>query len=164
MDRLAKRECVDHLRQSVYQSPCILVVRHSGLSSKYISTFRRRVRDAGGSFQVVKNTLAKKALGEDAEFSKAFRFSTAVLFSKDPITLSKVSVEFAKEQRDRFQIVLGRLDGVLLSESQIIELSSLPSLEALQTSLLRVFNGVASHLLSVFQTPAQGMVTVLGAR
>ena len=127
MDCLAKKNCANRLRESVCESPYMLVVMHSGLNAQSISNFRRQVRDVGGTFKVVKNTLAKKALGEEGEFLKAFRFSTAVLLSKDPVTLSKVSVEFAKEQKERLQIVLGRLDGIFLSGSEIFELSSLSS-------------------------------------
>ncbi|ETZ04680.1 MULTISPECIES: 50S ribosomal protein L10 [Holospora] len=161
MDRLAKKDCVDRLRKNVCQSSCMLVVTHSGLNAKSISGFRRKVRDVGGTFEVVKNTLAKKALGEDVEFLNAFRFPTAVLLSKDPVSLSKVSVDFAKEQKERFRIVLGRLDGVFLSEKEILELSSLPSLGELRAKVLCLFNAVAGKFLSVLQAPSKGMLTVL---
>ena len=163
MDRLDKKNCADRLRESVCESPYMLIVMHSGLNAQSISGFRRQVRDVGATFKVVKNTLAKKALGQEPEFLKAFRFSTAVLLSKDPIALSKVSVEFAKEQKERFQIVLGRLDGAFLSSSEIFELSSLPSLEELRGSFLSILSGAASRLLSVLQAPAQGVVRVFSA-
>ncbi|ETZ06746.1 50S ribosomal protein L10 [Holospora obtusa F1] len=163
MNRLAKKDCVERLRKSVCQSSCMLVVTHSGLNAKSISGFRRKVREVGGTIEVVKNTLAKKALGEDVEFLKAFRFSTAVLLSEDPVSLSRVSVDFSKEQKERFQIILGRLDGVFLSQKEILELSSLPSLGELRAKLLCLFNAVGGKFLSVLQAPSKSIVTVLDA-
>jgi len=163
MDRLAKKAFVDRFGQEVSANPCMLVVTHSGLDASAISNFRRQVRSVGGTFEVVKNTLARKALGKDSDLAQAFRFPTAVLFSDDPISLSKISVNFAKEQKDKFKIVVGHLDGVKLSEKQIEALSVLPSLEELKSKLLRVLNGAATQLVSVLQAPARGVVTVLDA-
>ena len=163
MDRLAKKAFVDRFGQEVSDSPCMLVVTHSGLDASSISNFRRQVRSVGGTFEVVKNTLAKKALGDKVSLAQAFCFPTAVLFSDDPVSLSKVSVNFAKEQKDKFKIVVGHLDGVMLSEKQIEALSVLPSLEELKSTLLRVLNGAATQLVSVLQAPARGVVTVLDA-
>lgn len=163
MDRLAKKAFVDRFGQEVSDSPCMLVVTHSGLDAGSISNFRRQVRSVGGTFEVVKNTLARKALGDKATLAQAFCFPTAVLFSDDPVSLSKISVNFAKEQKDKFKIVVGHLDGVMLTEKQIEELAVLPSLEELKSKLLRVLSGAATQFVSVLQAPARGVVTVLDA-
>lgn len=163
MDRLAKKAFVDHFREEVFGSPYMLVVTHSGLRAGSIADFRKQVRSVGGTFKVVKNTLAKKALGNQSEFAEVFSFPTAVLLSNDAVSLSKVSVDFAKQQKEGFKIMLGRLDGVMLSEREIVELSSLPSMEGLRAKLLRVLNGAAGQLLTVLQAPARGVVTVLDA-
>src|SRR5262249_33466133 len=114
MDRAQKAEAVEDLKGVFAKAGVVVVGHYAGLSVADMTVLRRRLRDVGGELKVVKNRLAKIALKDAPQSAGAHLFTgpTAIAFSADPGSATKVPVAYAKE-KEKF-VLLGALIGAQL--------------------------------------------------
>ena len=62
MNRTEKQALIDDLHQEFGKSPHAILVDFRGLSVPAVTEFRRKVRQSGSRYRVVKNSLALRAL------------------------------------------------------------------------------------------------------
>ena len=62
MDRAQKQALVAELQETFESNNLVVLTHQSGLTVAEVSELRKQMRDAGGSFKVTKNRLAKIAL------------------------------------------------------------------------------------------------------
>jgi large subunit ribosomal protein L10 len=62
MNRQEKQVLIDDLHQQFGRSSHAIVVDFTGLSVPAVTEFRRKMRQSGSNYRVVKNTLALRAL------------------------------------------------------------------------------------------------------
>ena len=167
MNRTEKKTEIDDLHAEFGRSPHAIVVDFRGLSVPAVTEFRRKVRQAGSRYRVVKNSLAHRALKDTPleKLTAKFEGTTGVAYTgADPVALAKVLVDFAK---DHPSLVLkaGLVAGdQLLDPEGVKALSALPSLPELRSRLLGLLNGPASKLVRLLNAPAGKLVRVLGAK
>jgi large subunit ribosomal protein L10 len=163
--RADKVEIIEGLRGVFQEAGVIVVAHYQGLSVPEITDLRRQMRDAGGTFRVTKNRLARRALeGTPCDpLGGLFQGPTAIAFSSDPVAAPKVLVGYAR-RNDKVAIIGGALAGRLLEPRQVRELAELPSIEVLRARLLGVINAPASKLARLLQTPGSQLARVLQAR
>jgi len=165
VDRLGKEKFLEDFDKRFNAESFMIVVKHSGLNAGDLASFRRGVRGSGAVFQVVKNSLVRKALrGQSDEIVRAFRGPVGVVLGSDAVGSSKVVADFCKKRESQIQIVMGCLDGVVLKKDEVMRLSSLPSLEELRSQLLRAIQGSATRLVRIFAEPASALARVVDAR
>src|SRR5258706_3931748 len=124
-------ESVKALEAKFKASPNLVVTTYQGLTTPELNSLREKLKPLNSEYNIVKNTLTAIALKNVGleEFAKHFTGPTAVAFQKgDPISLSKIVVEFAKNN-EKLKIVAGYLDGKILTDKEIRVLASLPSRE-----------------------------------
>lgn len=164
MDRLEKEKLVATLHET-FESTHLLVVAHQvGLTVAESSDLRRQMREAGASFKVTKNRLARLAL-EGTKFSglsDLFRGPTAIAYSQDPVAAAKVAVKFAKDN-DKLTILGGALEKDILDLNAINELAKLPSLDEQRAIFVRLLQTPATRIAGVLQAPAGQLARVIGA-
>src|SRR5438270_1069261 len=118
MTRTQKQTLIEDLHQEFGRSPHASLVDFRGLSVPAVTEFRRKVRQAGSRYRVVKNTLALRAV-KDTPLEKLgpqFDDTTGVAYTgTDPVMLAKALVDFA---RDHPQLVV---KGGLVSGSQMLD-------------------------------------------
>ena len=164
MDRAQKKVLVESLNQVFQETVLLVVTRQSGLTVAEASDLRRRMRDAGASFKVVKNRLARIAL-EGTKFQPLgdlFVGPTALAYSQDPVAAARVAVEFVKDN-DNLEIVGGSLDSEVLDIDGIKALAALPSLDELRGKIVGLLNAPATRIAGVLQAPAGQVARVVGA-
>ncbi|MBW2092232.1 MAG: 50S ribosomal protein L10 [Deltaproteobacteria bacterium] len=130
-----------------------------------MSNLRRQVREGGGEYRVVKNTLLSLAAkGTDTEqLSDLFVGNNALgTTTGDPVPLAKALVEFAKENEE-LVIKGGILSGKILNFEQIKRIGDLPSREVLLGKLLGTMNAVPTNLVRVFSSIISNFVYALAA-
>jgi large subunit ribosomal protein L10 len=87
---------------------------------------------------------------------------TALAYSKDPVAAAKVTVNFAITN-DKFKVVGGSLNGRLLSDKDIENLSKLPSLDQLRAKIIGTISTPATRVAGVLQAPAGQLARVFSA-
>jgi len=164
MDRSQKTEAVAQLNAVFNSASVVVVTRNRGLSVAQSTELRRKMREAGGSFKVAKNRLAKLAL-KDTDYQGIEEFlsgPTALAWSDDPVAAPKVVVEFAKAN-DKLEIVGGSMGTQVLDEAGIKALASMPSLDELRGKLVGLINAPATKVAQLVNAPASKLARVFGA-
>ena len=164
MDRAQKAEAVEDLKGVFAKAGVVVVGHYAGLTVADMTVLRRRLRDAGGELKVVKNRLAKIALKDapQAAGSHLFAGPTAIAFSADPVSATKVAVAYSKE-KEKF-VLLGALMGdQVLDQSAVQALATLPSLDELRGKLIGLIQAPATKIAGVLQAPGGQVARVLSA-
>lgn len=164
MDRNEKAELVASLRESLSDAGSVIVTRNLGLTVAESTVLRNKIRDAGASYKVAKNRLAKIALDGTAYagISDLLTGPTALASSSDAVTAAKIVVEFAKTN-DRLEIVGGGMGDTVLDVAGVKALAELPSLDELRAKIVGLVQAPATKLAQIAQAPAGQLARVFGA-
>ena len=164
MDRGQKTEAVAALNATFKQAGVVVVTRNLGLSVAQSTELRGKMREAGASFKVSNNRLAKRALeGTDyAPIADLLSGPVALATSDDPVAAAKIAVEFAKTN-ENLEIVGGAMGDTLLDEAGIKSLASMPSLDELRGTIVGLLQAPATKIARVLVEPAGSLARVVGA-
>ncbi len=164
MDRSSKEDLVGSLHKAILATSCLIVTHQTGLNAGEVTALRRQVRDAGASFKVTKNRLARLALAGTTfeHLSPLFTGPTAIAYSKDPVAAAKVVVEFAGKN-DKLKIIGGGLGVTELNVDGVKALATMPSLDELRGKLLGLLQAPAGKIAAVLQAPGGQLARVLSA-
>ncbi len=145
---------VSDVASKLRDSASTIVADYRGLNVAQVTELRKRLREAGVEFQVLKNTLVRRATAETelTELDAHLTGPTAVAFSKnDVVAAAKVLTEFAKKN-EALKVKAGVVEGKVVDMAQIKALADLPSRE-----------GLLSMLLSVLQAPMRNFALAVKA-
>jgi large subunit ribosomal protein L10 len=164
MDRAQKAELVSALHDTFAEIGVVVVTRNLGLTVAQSTDLRSKMRDAGASYKVTKNRLAKIAVTGTAyeQLGNLLTGPTALATSPDPVAAAKVAVEFAKTN-DKFEIVGGAMGDTLLDVEGVKALASLPSLDELRAKIVGLIQAPATKVVQVVQAPAGQLARVFNA-
>lgn len=166
MNRTEKQTLIDELHTEFGKSPHAILVDFRGLSVPAVTEFRRKVRQSGSKYRVVKNSLALRAVKDTplAALAAKFENTTGVAYTgNDPVALAKTLVDFAK---DHPELVFkgGVVSGTqMLDAAGVKALSTMPSLPELRSKLLGLMQAPATTLVRLLNTPASQLARVLKA-
>lgn len=164
MDRSQKTQAVAELNSTFNEVAVVVVTRNLGMTVKQSTDLRNKAREAGASYKVAKNRLAKIAIdGTDyAVLADLLTGPTALSYSTDPVAAAKVVTDFAKTN-DKLEIVGGAMGSMLLDANGVKALASLPSLDELRGKIVGLLQAPASKLASITQAPAAQLARVFNA-
>jgi len=165
LDLNDKKLLVEALHEDLGRAKVLIVTDYKGLNVAAMGDLRRKLRDAGVSYKVVKNTLLRRAAADtDVEtILSSFTGPTGVAISyDDPVAPAKVLVEFAKDN-PKMELRAGVMSGKAINAADIKALADLPSREVLLSQLLSVLNGVPTSLVRTLNAIPAKMVYVLQA-
>jgi large subunit ribosomal protein L10 len=160
-----KKELVEKLHENFLASKIVVLTDFKGLNVVKLNELRRKLKAAGITYRVVKNTLLVRAVEntDAAGLKKYFTGPTAIAMGfDDPVRPAKILTEFAKEN-DKLQIRAGALGAKLLDAEAIKSLSSLPSREVLLSQLLSVMNAVPTSFVRALNNVPQRLLYALQA-
>jgi large subunit ribosomal protein L10 len=165
MDRARKREVVATLNEEWKDSGVIVVAHYKGMTVSQMSDFRKRMKEAGGTVKVAKNSLAKLALQDTsvASIADLLKGQTCVAYSKDPISAAKVSVKYAKEN-EKLVILGGAMGASVLDANGVKALAELPSLDELRSRLIGLLNAPATKIARTVKEPGAKLARVIQAK
>jgi large subunit ribosomal protein L10 len=149
----------------IEESQAVVLTEYTGLTMDMIDELRAKMRDAGGEFHVIKNTLGKRAF-DAAGFTapeEYFLGSTAfgVAFEDAP-SVAKVIKDFGKD-KPMVKIKGGLMDGELVSAPMMLALADLPPLPVVRGQLLGVISAPASKLVRTLAEPGGSLARVIKA-
>ncbi len=164
MDRSQKAESVASLNATFNEVGVVVITRNLGMSVAQSTALRSKMREAGASYKVAKNRLAKLAL-KDTQYEgleSLLTGPTALATSVDPVAAAKAAVDFAKTN-DKLEIVGGAMGTQVLDEAGVKALASMPSLDELRAKLVGLVNAPATKVAQLANAPAAKLARVFGA-
>ncbi|MET0250796.1 MAG: 50S ribosomal protein L10 [Novosphingobium sp.] len=164
MDRSQKAEAVAALNATFNEVGVVVVTRNHGLTVAQSTALRTKMRDAGATFRVSKNTLAKLAIANTdyAGIDEYLVGPVALATSVDPVAAAKVAVDFAKTN-DKLEIVGGAMGANVLDEAGIRALATMPSLDEMRGRLIGLVQAPATKIAQLVTAPAAKLARVFGA-
>ena len=164
MDRSQKSETVASLTAVFNEAGVVVVTRNLGLTVAQSTALRGKIRDAGASYKVAKNSLAKLAI-KDTDYvglNDLLTGPTALASSVDPVAAAKAVVEFAKTN-DKIEIVGGSMGTLVLNADGVRALASMPSLDQLRGTLIGLVQAPATKIAQLVTAPAAKLARVFNA-
>ena len=162
MDRARKAQVVSELKDVFQHSGIIVAARYAGITVAEMSDLRNKMRENSASVRVAKNRLARIAIEKSpTEGMKHLLVDQIVLmYSEDPVTAAKISVEFAKTNGN-LKIVGGAMGEKILDSDGVTEVSKLPSREEVLSSISALLVAPGSDLAVNVNGPASAIAGVL---
>jgi len=160
-----KEEVLATYAEWLKKSEAVIIVEYTGVKMKDLDNIRSKIRDAGGEFHVLKNTLARRAFADNGMDIPADYLvkSTAVSFAfTDPASTAKALSE-ATKGNEFVKVKGGFMDGQVLSSAQVKALADMPPLPVVRAQLLGVFQAPAGKLVRTIAEPARGLAAVIKA-
>jgi len=165
MARPEKVAEVELLTEKMQNSEGLILADFSGLTVLEVNDLRRKCREQGVEFRVVKNRLARRAAtaADIGELEELLKGPTAIAFGfESPVEPAKVLAEFAK-QNEHIAIKGGLLEGKVISLAEVSALSELPGREELLAMIARGFNAPTQGFVNVLQGTVSAFVRALNA-
>lgn len=165
MARPEKEAMVAELKEKLDQARAAIITDYRGLNVAALTELRRRMREQGLEYKVVKNTLtrfAARELGLD-DLEPYLEGPTAIAFSyEDPVAPAKVIMGFAKEHK-QLEIKAGLLRGRVIRPEGVKELADLPPREILLAQVLGGLQAPIAGLANVLNGVPRSLVYALEA-
>jgi large subunit ribosomal protein L10 len=164
MKRDQKAQVIDEIAAQITESEAIYAADYSGLSVAQAAALRDKLREAGASFRIVKNTLTLRAADKaQAELVKELiEGPTAFTFVHgDPALAAKALDTFARQEQ--VPTVRGGLIGTdLLTNEAFRQLARLPGREQLNAQLAGVVASPLTGLVRGLGSLISGLAIALG--
>lgn len=165
MNRSEKAAIIEQIRSHTASASIAVVTDFKGMSVEELTRLRVKLRESGGEYYVVKNTLARIALSDTthASIKDDFKDNCAMALGfDDPVAVAKAITEFAKTSK-LLKVRHGSLDGKSLSAEQVDSLAKLPSREQLLGQVLGTMNAVPTNFVSLMANMIRPLLYALKA-
>jgi len=163
LTREQKQEQIDALKQEIAPAEGVFVMDFSGLSVGEVTELRRKIKEADGSYLVVKNTLARIALTGLAQepIKDLIDGPSAVAYTRgDAVILAKVLAEFAKAH-EKLHFRGGLVSGQVLDAGQAQQVAALPSRQELIARLLFMLQSPIRRLVLALNWPTRSLAVTV---
>jgi large subunit ribosomal protein L10 len=162
----AKKEAtIEELRARISTAKNLFFTNYAGLTVEEIGKLRAELRKDGSTYGVVKNTLFKRAAGDDlaAQLEAILAGPTGVVFAgEDPVAPAKAIKTFS-DQTKPVAVKAAYIDGRLVDAAQVAILAALPPKIELLAKLVGSLASPLSGLVRVLSGNQSGLVRALNA-
>lgn len=157
-----KEQILESYQQGLAEAPHAFLLGYKGITVPQVTALRERVRQSGGSYVVVKNTLALRSIDGKAlaALREHFVGPTAVVYGEDPVSLAKALTDFAKDV-PAIEFKAGLVERRPVAAAQIKDIAQLPSREELIAKLLFLLQSPVIRFVRVLAAVPQQFVVVL---
>jgi len=153
-------------KEVVIKVKSAIVAEFNKLDVHTVTQLRKKLRDGGVEYKVIKNTLAKRAAkGTPLEVvSDDFTGPVAVIMSYgDVVAPAKILTDFLKD-RETIKVRSAVVEGKKVDAKGVVALSKMPGLPELRAKILGCITQPATKLARVIQTPGQQLALVIKAK
>ena len=163
--REQKEELVAQYKDIFNRNTALIFTENTGLSVKELEELRGSIREIGGEFYVIKNTLAKLAIADVGmpQPEGSLDGPTAIgATSEDATGLAKAIVDLAKGTK-AFRVKGAVIDGEIFDSDRVKSLAALPPMPIIQAQLLSMLQAPASQIARALSGSVRQVVTVVKA-
>ncbi|HYK08472.1 MAG TPA: 50S ribosomal protein L10 [Candidatus Eisenbacteria bacterium] len=155
---------VAEVKEKVDKAKAMVFTDYTGLTHQQLETLKKEIRKADAEYAVTKNTLLKLALGEKvADQEDKFQNPTGTMFLYgDVVTPLKTLAKMIKEM-EKPAIKFGLFDGKVMTDKDVLTLSTLPSREVLLAQLAGMLKSPIQGLHRALSWNMQKLVLTLAA-
>lgn len=160
-----KEELVANYQDLLTNSNGLIITSFSGVSVKELEIVRRKIRDLGGEFHIVKNTLFALAMNEVGMSmpDETYTGTTAIGFANEEIpAVAKVIVDLARDV-EAVSLKGGLIEKIAYDAAQVEMLADLPPLPVLRAQLLSMLQAPGSRIAMVLASSVRQLVNVTKA-
>src|ERR1700753_535189 len=163
LTKAKKNEKVAMMAKELENSTSAIIGTFKGMTASKDFELRKVVREAGGSYHVVKNKLAaqsSKGTKVEAALQGLKGVSSVAYTSGDPVALAKALSTWVKDNAE-FTFKLGIVDGKVITVDEIKALATMPGKEELFSKLLFLINSPAQRLVTVMNATGRDLAVVI---
>ena len=158
-----KKQVVNEMVEKFKAASAGVFVDYRGLTVEEDTELRRKFREAGVEYKVVKNTLtsrAAKEVGLEA-LDPILNGPTALAMSVDnPVAPAKIIAEFAKKH-EALEVKAGFMDGAVMSVAEVNTLAATPTREELLAKMMGSMKSPISGLVRLLNSIVEGGVEMV---
>jgi len=168
MDKSQKEHVVAELTERLRSTETLIVADYRGLTMPQVDALRTELLTHGAKFQVVKNTLTRRAAeaaGAD-HLLALLEGPTAIAFLEadgDAVAVAK-ALRAAARATQVIEVRGGVMQGRTMSAEEVGTLATLPSLDVLRAQVLGAVTAPLMTILALFNAPLQNLVGLIDAR
>jgi len=165
MPTAKKQATIDELRARIAGAKNLFFTNYAGLTVEDIGKLRDELRKDGSTYGVVKNTLFKRAAGDElsAALETILAGPTGVVFAgEDPVAPAKAIKTFS-DQTKPVTVKAAYIDGRFVDAAQVQALAALPPKIELLARLVGSLTSPLYGLVRVLNGNQSGLVRVLNA-
>lgn len=163
MDRNTKLEVVSQLREELSGITTVFLCDFKGLTVEKDTQLRKKLRESGSTYAVVKNSLLKLAFSGTNldQVDEHLKGNTALAYHQtDVVGLAKLIKEIAKEH-EAFNFKAGVVEGRVIDVKGLEALAAMPPKEVLVSKLMYMFNYPVQGLATALSGISRNLVVVL---
>jgi len=164
ISRAKKESLVSGYSEQLASAEHAFLIGFKGITVEQVTELRRRIREKGGHYVVIKNRLARRAVaGKPLEqVVSDLEGPTAIAFSAtDPVSIAKVLADFAKEV-PVLEFKTSLVEGQPIAANQVADIAALPTRDQLIAKLLYLLQSPISRFVRVLAAAGpQRLATVL---
>lgn len=159
-----KKAAISQASEAIASANAGVLAEYRGMTVAQLTDLRREARNAGVWIKVVKNNLARIAVADTDFACLSEHFVGPVIFSAsdDPVAVAKVMSGFAKGN-DKLKITVGAMNGSLMDQKMIDELSRLPGRQELLATLMGTMQAPVQKFVSTLNEVPGKFVRTLSA-
>ena len=162
-----KTAAVEAITDQLEAAPMLYLTDYKGLTVEQANDLRRRFRDSGVEYKVVKNTLLRRAmegLGGYDDLFDHLHGPTAVAFSEEPAAPARVIKSFTKDTRqDLPGLKVAYIDGAVYQAGQLDVLATLKSKNELIGDIVGLLMSPMSNVIGALEAQGTNLNALLQA-
>jgi large subunit ribosomal protein L10 len=161
-----KEALIKEMNDKFVRAKSVVITEFKKVDVETVTKLRKKLRDGGVEYKVLKNTLAKRAAKGTSyeQIAEDFVGPVAASFSYgDVVAPAKILTEFIKDL-ENFKLKSGVVDGKKMSAKEVQTLAKLPGLNELRAKILGMINQPAGKLARTIKEPGSALVRVLAAK
>jgi large subunit ribosomal protein L10 len=164
LNRQEKAAVVEEVGALVASSQSIVVAEYRGLDVDAITRLRKQARSQGVQLRVLKNTLARRAVGGTPFSGLSDKLIGPLVygFSNDPVAAAKVLSSFAKDN-DKLIVKAGGMPNFVMDEKGVKQLATMPSREELLAKLMATMQAPIGQFVRTLNEVPSRLVRTLAA-
>jgi len=161
-----KIAAVSDLKDRLERATMVVSTEYRGLTVKEMTALRKKLREGGFDVKVVKNTLLKLAAAEAGreDVTKIVEGPTALAIAfGDVIEAAKALTDYATSAPQAFKIRGGYLEGGVLSEKDLKDLTKIPPRPVLIAQFMGQMQSPLQNFIGLLDSPLQELTQLINS-